>query len=244
MPIWNKIINNLPNNAKYEEIDCNKDLKKVNENKITSVPTIILSVNNGSNNGLSIDKKMYMGDRTYDDIDNFLRYNGVNLVKRQFENFNNGYSNSPDPTQPINPHCPAVTFDKQIDLKNDNYMYQIFNSDGQYGYAEGGYNDDKLLNPYMAAYSTIDSYLSSLPLVNGNSVNPTKNSYKNINECAQLYANNIINFGLCDADQLNNVLSYQSNINAGLHQSIVDNTDYSTNINVVNAIKQVCGFSN
>jgi thiol-disulfide isomerase/thioredoxin len=82
MPTWNKIINNLPNDAKYEEIDCNKDLKKVNENKITSVPTIILLVNN--------EKKVYMGNRTYNDIDKFLRYNGVNLVQRQFEDLNFG----------------------------------------------------------------------------------------------------------------------------------------------------------
>jgi len=233
MSTWNKIINNLPNDAKYEEIDCNKDLKKVNENKITSVPTIILLVNN--------EKKVYMGDRTYNDIDKFLRYNGVNLVQRQFEDFNNGYSNSVnslDPKQSLNPHCPAVTFDKQIDLLNDNYMYQIFNSDGQYGYAVGGYNSDKLLTPYMAAYSTVDSYLSSLPDDN----DPTKNSYKNVNECAQLYANNIINIGLCDSDQLNNILGYQSNISSGLNKPRVDNIDYGTNSNVVSAIKQVCGF--
>ena len=238
MPTWNKIINNLPTDAKYEEIDCNKDLKKVNENKITSVPTIILLVNN--------EKKVYMGDRTYNNIDKFLRYNGVSLVQRQFEDFNNGYSNSPEPTQPLNPNCPAVTFDKQIDLQNDNYMYQIFNSEGQYGYAVGGYNSDKLLTPYMAAYSTIDSYLSSLPIDDDNDNDPNtnsyKNSYKNINQCAQLYANNIINFGLCDSEQLNNILGYQSNISSGLNQPRVDNTDYSTNTNIVNTIKQVCGF--
>lgn len=230
MPTWNKIINNLPTNAKYEEIDCNKDLTKVNENKITSVPTIILLVNN--------EKKVYMGDRTYNNIENFLRFNGVSLVQRQFENFNNGYSISSDLTQSLNPHCPAVTFDKQIDLQNDNYIYQIFNSDGQYGYAAGGYNSNKLLTPYMAAYSTFDSYLSSLPDDN----DPTKNSYKNINECAQLYANNIINFGLCDSEQLNNILGYQSNISSGLNQSRIDDIDYSTNQYVVNAITQVCGF--
>lgn len=230
MPTWNKIINNLPTSAKYEEIDCNKDLKKANENKITSVPTIILLVNN--------EKKVYMGDRSYNDIDKFFRYNGVNLVQRQFEDFNNGYSNSPEPTQPLNQHCPAVTFDKEIDLQNDTYMYQIFNSEGQYGYSTGGYNSDKLLTPYMAAYSTVDSYLSSLPDDN----DPTKNSYKNINECSQLYANNIINFGLCDSDQLNSILGYQSNVSSGYKNSLVDNTDYSTNTNVVNAIKKVCGF--
>jgi len=230
MPTWNQIINNLPNDATYEEIDCNKDIKKATENNITSVPTIILLVDN--------EKKIYMGNRNYNDIDRFCKTNGVNLVQRQFENFNNGYSNSPNPTEPLNPHCPAVSFDKQIDLNADNYMYQIFNSDGQYGYEVGGYNSDKLLNPFNAAYSTVDTYLSSLPDNN----DPTQNSYANINECAQLYADNIINFGLCDSEQLNNILGYQSNVASGSHISRADNTNYNTNATVINAIKNVCGL--
>lgn len=240
MPTWNKIINNLPHYAHYEEIDCNKDLQKANENNITSVPTIILLVNN--------EKYIYMGNRSYNDIANFLKYNGVNLNQRQFEDFNNGNiskgniskynQEKQDQEINLNPHCPAVTFDKQIDFANDSYMYQIFNSDGQYGYAVGGYNNDKLLSPYMAAYSTIDSYLSSLP----DDSDPNKNSYKNINECAQLYANNIINFGLCDSEQLNTILDYQSNIDSGSKKPLLDNIDYNTNTKVVNAIKQVCSF--
>ena len=92
----------------------------------------------------------------------------------------------------------------------------------------------------MAAYSTVDSYLSSLP----DNDDPTKNSYKNINECASLYANNIVNFGLCDAEQLDNILAYQKKINSGENTMRVDGTDYNTNTNVVNAIKQVCGVQN
>lgn len=229
MPTWNKIINSLPNNIKYEEIDCDKDIKQINENQITSVPTIILLVNN--------EKKVYMGNRNYTGINTFLKNNGVNL-NNKLEDFNNGYSNDPDPTIPLNPHCPAVSFDKQIDLNTDSYMYQIFNSDGQYGYAVGGNKSDKLLTPYMAAYSTVDSYLSSLPDDN----DPTKNSYKNLNECAQLYADNIINFGLCDADQLNEILGYQTNVSNGYSKERANNTDYSSNTNIANAIKNVCNL--
>jgi thiol-disulfide isomerase/thioredoxin len=234
LPTWNRIINNLPADATYEEINCENDFKLAQENNITTVPTIILLVDN--------QKYTYMGNRTYTDIDYFLRKNGVNLIERQFEKFNekfnNGYSTLPEPTTPLNPHCPSVTFDKQIDLENDSYMYQIFNTDGQYGYSVGG-NNDKLLTPYMAAYSTVDSYLSSLP----DDQNPNQSSYKNINECALLYADNIINFGLCDIDQLNNILGYQSNIDAGIETSRIADTNYSTNTNVVNAIKNACGFS-
>ena len=192
-----------------------------------------------------------MGDRSYNDIKKFLQNNGVNLIQRNFEDFNNSskFSDITDNTdntnntdrRKTNPHCLSVSFDKQIDLEEDTYMYQIFNSDGQYGYASGG-NKDKVLTPYMAAFSTVDSYLSSLPDNNDNDKNNTKNSYKNLNECALLYADDIINFGLCDEEQLNNILTYQNNIESGNNIYRVDNTDYSTNNKVVSAIKKVCNM--
>lgn len=227
LPVWTRIINELPNDAYYEEIDCEASPARANANKITSVPTIILLVDN--------EKKVYMGNRSYEDITRFLRVNGVNLIKRTFEDFNNSVvSNTPA----VNPHCPAVTFDKQIDLENDTYMYQIFNADGQYGYATGGYKADKLLTPFQAAYSTIDSYLSSLP----DDTDPTKSSYKNIDECAKLYSGQIINFGVCDVDELNAIAGYQSNVTNGTSSIYIDGTDYSSNSKVVNAISKVCGF--
>jgi len=236
MPIWSKILNDLPANVTYEEINCETNdgekKAKISENKITSVPSLVLLVDN--------QKRFYMGSRTYEDFSRFLRLHGVNLVKRTFEDFDtttaayNGYNNSNG-----NSHCPAVTFDKEIDIANDNYMYQIFNSDGQYGYASGGYNSDKLLTPFQAAYSTVDSYLSSLP----DDTDPTKSSYTNINECANLYANNIINFGLCDLDQLNAIQGYQSNVASGISNSYIDDTDYSGNSLVVGAIMNACGFN-
>ena len=276
MPTWVKLINNLPNNATYEEINSENNNKLFNENNITTVPTIILLVNNESKinesninenkiNESNINenninknninkKKIYMGDRSYNDIKKFLQNNGVNLIQRNFEDFNNSskFSDITDNTdntdntnntdrRKTNPHCPSVSFDKQIDLEEDTYMYQIFNSDGQYGYASGG-NKDKVLTPYMAAFSTVDSYLSSLPDNNDNDKNKTKNSYKNLNECALLYADDIINFGLCDEEQLNNILNYQNNIESGNKIYRVDNTDYSTNNKVVSAIKKVCNM--
>lgn len=230
MPIWSKILNDLPSDITYEEINCdsNENMDKISENKITTVPSLVLIVDN--------QKKFYMGSRTYDDISRFLRIHGINLVKRTFEDFNTITSGS---SEKVNPHCPAVSFDKEIDIVNDNYMYQIFNADGQYGYASGGYNSDKLLTPFQAAYSTVDSYLSSLP----DDDVPTTSSYNNVNECANLYANNIINFGLCDIDQLNTIQGYQSNVSRGMSNPYIDGTDYSGNTKVVNAIINACGFN-
>ena len=219
---WHKIINNLSNNVLYEEIDCEKDYKKANEYKITSVPTIILLVNN--------EKKMYMGDRNYSDIMVFLKYNGVNLIDRTFESFDStGYSSDTTPTDksPTN-NCLNVTFNTETDIAQDQYMFQIFNTDGQYGYAKGGYNPDNIMSPFNAAYSTVDSYLTSLP------------EGANISECAKMYADQIRSFGLCDKTQLDNILQYQNDINNNIATYSVEGTDYSSNNDVVTAVKNAC----
>ena len=225
LPTWYKVINDLPNNILYEEINTEKDNesnKKANSYNISSVPTIILIVNNN--------RKTYKGDRTYKDIEKFLKLNGINLIARTFEEFDDaGYSATPSPTNPINANCPAVTFDKQIDLANDVYMYQLF-SDGQYGYSSGSDNNisKSVLSPFSAAYSVVDSYLNSIP-------NPSK-----MNECASLYSKDIIGLGLCDNDNLNNILSYNDKINSGEYISRVDGNNYNSNTKVVNAIKFAC----
>jgi thiol-disulfide isomerase/thioredoxin len=230
MPVWERIINDLPTDATYEEINCETNPSRATENKITSVPSIILLVDN--------ERRTYMGSRTYEDIKRFLQNNGVNLIKRTFEDFKALGNTTTDNAITINPHCPAVTFDKEVDVTNDSYMYQIFNTNGQYGYATGGNNSDKLLTPFQAAYSTIDSYLSSLP----DYKNPTKQTYKNVNECATLYSKNIVNFGLCDLDALNEIQKYKTNVSSGKSNAYIDGTDYSGNTIVVNAIKKACGF--
>lgn len=222
MNTWYSIINNLPSEATYEEIECDENRKKAIENAITSVPTIILIIND--------QKIQYQGNRNYDSIKEFLRYNGVNLVERNFEKFNNS-----DEIK-FSSNCPSVTFDKQIDIAEDNYLYQIFNADGQFGYAIGGYNSDKVMTPFQAAYSTIDSYLSSLP----DPKNPTVNTYDNIDECANIYADNIINFGLCDKEALDKISEYQQQVQSGNAKPRFSDTDYTNNTKVVNAIKKIC----
>ena len=225
LPTWYKIINNLPNTVLYEEINSDKDdksNKKTIAYNVTSVPTLILSVNNT--------KKNYVGNRTYEDIEKFLQKNGIQLVTRTFEEFDDsGYSLTPSATDPINKNCPAVTFDKQIDLANDVHMYQIF-SDGQYGYSSGTHNSigKSVLSPFAAAYSVVDSYLNSIP-------DPSK-----MNECANLYSKDIIGLGLCDNDNLTTILSYGDMINDGTNVPRVDGTNYDSNKNVVNAIKYAC----
>lgn len=225
MPIWSQIINELPNTILYEEINTSKDIekKKSIEYKIISVPTIILVINNN--------KIKYEGNRSYKDIERFLKENDINLIIKTFEDFDDsGYNTFPSPTEQKNNNCPDVTFDSNLDVATDNYMFQIFNSKGQYGYATGGSKPDKLMSPFTAAYSVVDSYLSSLP---------DKNK---MNECANFYSNNIINFGLCNNEELDNILNYDNSVQNGTAKMRLDGTDYSTNNNVVNAIKKACNI--
>ena len=224
LPTWYKIVNNLPNTIMYEEINVSKDNEnntKANDYNITTVPTLIL--NNGN------DKIIYKGNRSYNDIDRFLKANGVNLIDRSFEEFDDtGYGTEPLPTEPQNPNCPAVTFDSQLEVANDDYMYQIFNAKGQYGYVKGGYKENKILSPFVAAYSTLDSYLSSLP------------DTKNMEECATLYSKDIRGFGLCDSEKLDEILSYEEKVKNGTAKLRFQGTNYNNNKKVVSAIKKAC----
>lgn len=224
LPIWYQIVNNLPNNIIYEEINVdknNENNKYTNEYNITSVPTLILLKGKT--------KEIYMGKRTYKEIELFLKKYGINLESKSIEDFDDtGYGTDPMPSIATNPNCPAVTFDTNVYLENDEHMFQIFNSEGQYGYATGGYKEGKMLKPFQAAYSVLDSYLSSIP------------DTKNMTECATLYSKDIRGFGLCDTEQLDDILSYQNNVKNGSKIPRLPGTDYSTNNNVVNAIKTAC----
>lgn len=232
LPVWYRVVNDLPNNTNYEEIEINEKPDIASKYNIIEVPTIILLLDN--------EKLPFVGQRNYQNISRFLKNQGINLISRSNENFDStGYDNTPEPTTTMNSNCPAVSFDKQADILNDKYLFQIFNENGQYGYAEGGNKFDKVLSPFSAAYSVVDSYLSSLPDKN----NPSKNSYDNVNECANLYAKEIQQFGLCNVNELNKILDYQKNIKNGSGNLRFPGTDYSTNEKVINAIKSACQFT-
>jgi thiol-disulfide isomerase/thioredoxin len=236
MPVWHQVINNLPSNVLYDEINVSNDTTIASQYNITGVPTIILDVN--------AEKKTYMGNRSYNDIKRFLKEHQVNLVDRSFESFDDQVSGDPitgDNGSPkiLSGNCPPVYFNKKVDLMGDSYKFQIFNKDGQYGFAEGGYKSDKILTPFAAAYSTVDSYLSSLP----DSTDPSKNSLANINECAKLYAKDIACFGLCEKEKLDEIKTYQKKIQNGNANTRIDGVDYSNNDQIVNAIKEACQMS-
>ena len=69
--------------------------------------------------------------------------------------------------------------------------------------AKGGNKEGKLLTPFAASYSVIDSYLSSL-------IDPN-----HIEECSTLYSKDIRGFGLCDDEKLDDILKYGENVKNG-----------------------------
>jgi hypothetical protein len=232
MPVWNRVINNLPRNVLYEEIDCIKDKSKPSEYNVTGVPTVILEINT--------QKFTYVGSKTYNDVKRFLREHSINLVERSFESFGAlDESLAPEETNQLSSNCPLVSFDKKVDIANDSYRFQIFSDKGQYGYAEGGNKDDKLLTPFMAAYSVVDSYLSSLPDLN----NLDNTTLENVDECAAAYAKDISCFGLCDKKKLDEIASYESDVERGLKDKRIVGIDYTNNKKIVNAIKKACNYS-
>ena len=237
LPTWYTIINNLPNNVAYEEIEVTsgeKSRKLASQYKITAVPTLILLVNNV--------QVPFNGKKTYNNVDRFLSKNGVNLIKRSFNSFEDIAMTAEleesgnEPVVPKNPNCPAVTFDKQADIPNDKFYFQIFNEDGPYGYAVGGNRSDNMLTPFGAAYSVVDSYLSSLPDLD----NPGQSTMANASECANMYAEQIKSFGLCDNEQLDKIAKYQEMVAGGSARQRVKGTDYSSNDIVIDAIKSAC----
>ena len=252
MPTWTKILQSLPSGVSYQEINVSDDRATASKYSITGVPTLILEVNGTT--------YTYIGSRTYDDIKRFLREHGINIVMRTFDSFSNtgadtsvytGYDSDSDtvankfddgtlaplPTNKYSARCPLVNFDKTIDIANDSFKYQIFSADGQYGFAEGGYKPEKLMSPFQAAYSVVDSYLSSLPDIN-NSDNGA--IFDNVDECATAYAEDINCFGLCDKDKLADIINNQNDVKNGVKNIRVNGTDYSSNIKVAGAIEKAC----
>uniref|UniRef100_A0A6C0HM29 Thioredoxin domain-containing protein n=1 Tax=viral metagenome TaxID=1070528 RepID=A0A6C0HM29_9ZZZZ len=248
MPTWTNILNSLPAGVKYTEINISNDRETASQYNITGVPTVILEVNGN--------KYTYVGSREYNDIKRFLSEKGINLVSQSaFANISagdtrdgsgagtigDGYSNVnativPEATNTISYKCPLVNFNKTLDIAKDSYKYQIFSADGQYGFAEGGYKPEQLMTPFQAAYSVVDSYLSSLPDVN----NPGHSTMANVNECAADYADDINCFGLCDKVQLDEILNNQNDVKKGIKHSRVSGTNYSNNVKVVGAIEKAC----
>ena len=79
LPTWYKIVNNLPRNIIYEEIEADVDYATTNRFGILEVPSVVLLVND--------QKNLFVGDTSYENIKRFLSQYGVNLIERTFEKF-------------------------------------------------------------------------------------------------------------------------------------------------------------
>jgi thiol-disulfide isomerase/thioredoxin len=229
LPIWYRIKNKLPSYVESEEVDCNDKSKQniCSNYQITGVPTLIL-VDDGS-------RYVYSGSRTESDIAVFLREHNVVMNQNEYEGFIDFNTNNlledmeRRNSQIADMKCPTVTFDKYLDRTKEEYAFQIFDENGLYGYSKGGKNS--YLDKFHAAYNCFDTYLSTLP------------KGVDVNECASKYRSQIRDFGLCDADKLNEMLAYGDRIKRGELNERVKDIDYDSNKPVINAIKKACSIA-
>lgn len=256
LPIWYRIRDALPDSCTPLERDCSKleNRPTCSSFGITGVPTIILEkIENGDTTRFE-----YSGDNTYTSIKSFLRENGVIIDKfdntsnnslnpeafntvETFQNIEDIQRDSPNLEIGLSKKslegrletnqgnmCPDISYDKNLDRSVDKYYFQIFNEFGQHGYSAGGVGEP--LDKFHAAYNTVDTYLSSLP-------DP---------ELMEVCANNnkrmIREFELCDEKKLNKILTYPDMISSGKTNPRVEDIDYESNKNVVNAIKKACSI--
>lgn len=226
LPIWYRIKNKLPSYVESEEIDCGDESNRTtcNNHNITGVPSVILS-----KDGHNI---VFNGSRTESALSRFLREHGITLNQNDHEGFvdfntNNLLEDIEKKNEELaDAKCPTVTFDKYLDRTKEEYAFQIFDENGLYGYSKGGKN--AYLDEFHAAYNCFDTYLSTLPI----------GAEKD--ECAMKYRSQVRDFGLCDADKLNEMLDYDSKIKKGELKERIDGTNYENNTGVINAIKKAC----
>lgn len=228
LPVWYRIKNKLPSYVLSEEVDCGDNSKKgmCSTYQITGVPTMIL-VDDGINYN-------FQGSRTESGVAAFLREHNITLNQNEYEGFvdfntNNLLEDMERRNEQITDvKCPVVTFDKHLDRTKEEYAFQIFDENGLYGYSKGGKNS--YLDRFHAAYNCFDTYLSTLP------------KGADMEECASKYRSQIRDFGLCDADKLNEMLEYSDKIKRGELNERVEGVNYESNKPVINAIKKACSI--
>ena len=225
LPIWYQVLNDINiHDIQIIEQDCILDKSMCNKYNINTFPSIILVINN--------QQILFIGEISYNNLTYFLKSNGIYIRNTNIESF----ESADDLRINMKSICPIISFDHYED--SDKSYYQIFNERGQYGYSVGGYNE--LLTPYQAAYNTIDTYLSSLP----NTTSNTASTINNMKKCADLYNNNIREFGLCNSIELNKMKQEIIDIKKNklkLHKN-VKKEDYQHKLNVISSIEQSCGL--
>ena len=137
--------------------------------------------------------------------------------------------------------------------------YKLFTNRGHYGCLKPDLSAN--LDSYSAAFSVVDSYLSSLPPEQDKETGKDKVYSRDCDEnkkikdekrkalmkkCAAKYSNQITSFGLCNyKDKLISHANAISNINKGFAKSNFDlqPEEYERSADTAEAIKYICGIN-
>lgn len=255
LPIWYRIKDRLPSGVNVEEhnSDDAQSANKFKKYEIKSVPTVALDYDDNtaiykgdrSEGDMERFLRLYGIILNVDTTEGFVDFNTnmYNNVAERLDLVNTNTESDLDKeirdVEMTNleagikkanqePDCPNVTFDRQLDRKNNVFSFQIFDENGLYGYSKGGTGQP--LDSFHAAYNCFDTYLSTLPQENL------------MNKCAMKYKREIRDFGLCDSAKLDAVEHYGDKVKSGELKERVKDVDYDNNKKVVASIKQACAI--
>lgn len=222
---WKKLSDKYESRIVFDAIDCYHPNTKgiCKAFNVKNVPAIFI-VNDSSDDNKSFQKYKFTGERTYDNIEQFIithlnkKENHKNNKNTNKENFNN------NSRLKNNESSSDVEFEKNEDIDNKNFTYCIKYKDQEKSNLNFCQNIDQketpTLNGWQAAYSTMSHYLEK-----------NANTYDEKKDLAYKIKNDISNWGLCDKSILDTVKKNNTKL---------ENNQEDSDIN--QAINYGCGF--
>ncbi len=225
--IWKKITDKYESKIVFDAIDCHHpNTKNICKSfNVKNVPAIFM-VNDSSEDNKSFLKDQFKGERTYENIENFI-LNHLEKKERNNNKNNNKESFNPSSNETINNttnNSDDVEFEKNEDIDNKNFTYCIKYknpSKSNLNFCQNiNEKETPTLKAWQAAYSTISHYLEK-----------NANTYDEKKDLAYKIKNDISNFGLCDKSILDIVKKNNKKLESGSEDSDINQ-----------AINYGCGF--
>ena len=227
LKVWHKLQDDdiFSDEVKLISIECGDKPEECKNNKIDSVPTLIIQ--NQSK------KHIMKGNNTIESILEQCKIMGMYVKDPIEEGFaSSAYYISGDVAAKFiekgtDEDCPFVSFSQYEDYnRNKNYCVSGEHGNG----CVKGIAGSKIQN-LTAAYSQVGSYLVSLP----------DTSQDKMNKCAAQKAESIRNFNLCGQNiKLNEISNYGKDVKNKESNPLFLDTDFEDNVKISNAIRHAC----
>ena len=232
--IWKKITDKYESKVVFDAIDCHHPNTKgiCKSFKVKNVPAIFM-INDSSDDNKSFLKEQFTGERTYENIEQFILKH-LNKKEKQNNTQNNTQNDTQNDTQNNKESFNSsskeiissdeVEFEKNEDIENKNFTYCIkYNnpSKSTLNFCQNiNEKETPTLKAWQAAYSTISHYLEK-----------NADTYDEKKYLAYKIKNDISNFGLCDKTILDIVKKNNKKLG-----------DNQTDTDINQAINYGCGF--